>query len=197
MHANGRLWYYLFGKDIGCALLCRIFRILKRILVWNWQLLKQARIRSWESWSARWSYRWATSEKDCPACAGQVNGCAGRMWWTYAQTLSEEFPAASPWVWPERQMRGVRCAGWPRPGVAFPAYDSKTEPHGIVFTYRKDTFGESFFSSVPLYFSISSIAMGNNFTTYATPVFIRLPISHVPPSESVWILSYVMAFKST
>ena len=27
--------YYLFGKDIGCALLCRIFRILKRILVWN------------------------------------------------------------------------------------------------------------------------------------------------------------------
>lgn len=23
--------------------------------------------------------------------------------------------------------------------------------------------------------------MGNNFTTYATPVFIRLPISHVPP----------------
>lgn len=125
---------------------------LKRILVWNWQLLKQARIRSWESWSARWSYRWATSRKDCPACAGQVNGCAGRMWWTYAQTLSEEFPAASPWVWPERQMRGVRCAGWPRPGVAFPAYDSKTEPHGIVFTYRKDTFGESFFSSVPLYF---------------------------------------------
>ena len=83
------------------------------------------------------------------------------------------------------------------PAVAFPAYDSKTEPHGIVFTYRKDTFGESFFSSVPLYFSISSIAMGNNFTTYATPVFIRLPISHVPPSESVWILSYVMAFKST
>lgn len=82
---------------------------LKRILVWNWQLLKQARIRSWESWSARWSYRWATSRKDCPACAGQVNGCAGRMWWTYAQTLSEEFPAASPWVWPERQMRGVRC----------------------------------------------------------------------------------------
>ena len=67
------------------------------------------------------------------------------------------------------------------PAVAFPAYDSKTEPHGIVFTYRKDTFGESFFSSVPLYFSISSIAMGNNFTTYATPVFIRLPISHVPP----------------
>lgn len=41
--------------------------------------------------------------------------------------------------------------------------------------------GESFFSSVPLYFSISSIAIGNNFTTYATPVFIRLPISHVPP----------------
>lgn len=67
------------------------------------------------------------------------------------------------------------------PAVAFPAYDSKAEPHGIVFTYRKDTFGESFFSSVPLYFSISSIAMGNNFTTYATPVFIRLPISHVPP----------------
>lgn len=67
------------------------------------------------------------------------------------------------------------------PAVAFPAYDSKTEPHGIVFTYRKDTFGESFFSSVPLYFLISSIAIGNNFTTYATPVFIRLPISHVPP----------------
>ena len=66
MHANGRLWYYLFGKDIGCALLCRIFRILKRILVWNWQLLKQARIRSWESWSARWSYRWATSRKRLP-----------------------------------------------------------------------------------------------------------------------------------
>lgn len=67
------------------------------------------------------------------------------------------------------------------PAVAFPAYDSKAEPHGIVFTYRKDTFGESFFSSVPLYFLISSIAIGNNFTTYATPVFIRLPISHVPP----------------
>ena len=66
MHANGRLWYYLFGKDIGCALLCRILRILKRILVWNWQLLKQARIRSWESWSARWSYRWATSRKRLP-----------------------------------------------------------------------------------------------------------------------------------
>lgn len=53
----------------------------------------------------------------------------------------------------------------------------------------KTQSGESFFSSTPLYFSISSIAIGNNFTTYATPVFIRFPISHVPPSESVWILS--------
>ena len=53
----------------------------------------------------------------------------------------------------------------------------------------KTQSGESFFSSTPLYFSISSMAIGNNFTTYATPVFIRFPISHVPPSESVWILS--------
>lgn len=67
------------------------------------------------------------------------------------------------------------------PAVAFPAYDSKAEPHGIVFTYRKGTFRRVFlFIRTPI-FSISSIAMGNNFTTYATPVFIRLPISHVPP----------------
>lgn len=67
------------------------------------------------------------------------------------------------------------------PAVAFPAYDSKAEPHGIVFTYRKGTFRRVFlFIRTPI-FSISSIAIGNNFTTYATPVFIRLPISHVPP----------------
>ena len=40
------------------------------------------------------------------------------------------------------------------PAVAFPAYDSKTEPHGIVFAYRKDTFGRVFlFIRTPVFFN--------------------------------------------
>ena len=40
------------------------------------------------------------------------------------------------------------------PAVAFPAYDSKTEPHGIVFAYRKDTFGSVFlFIRTPVFFN--------------------------------------------
>ncbi len=83
-------------------------------------------------------------------------------------------------------MRGVVC-GVTSPGVAFPAYDSQDfEPHGIVFTTGR-THSEVFlFIRTPI-FSISSIAMGNNFTTRHSR-FIRLPISHVPPSESVDII---------
>ena len=152
MHANGRLWYYLFGKDIGCALLCRIFRILKRILVWNWQLLKQARIRSWKAGQHAGRTDGRLPEKIAP-----LRRTSEWMRRTYVMDLCPNtfwrVSSSIPWVWPERQMRGVRCAGWPRPGVAFPAYDSKTEPHGIVFTYRKDTFGESFFHPYPIFFN--------------------------------------------
>ena len=40
------------------------------------------------------------------------------------------------------------------PAVAFPAYDSKAEPHGIVFTYRKGTFRRVFlFIRTPIFFN--------------------------------------------
>ena len=40
------------------------------------------------------------------------------------------------------------------PAVAFPVYDSKAEPHGIVFTYRKGTFRRVFlFIRTPIFFN--------------------------------------------
>lgn len=197
MHANGRLWYYLFGKDIGCALLCRIFRILKRILVWNWQLLKQARIRSWESWSARWSYRWATSRKRLPRLRRTsewmrrtyvMDLCPNTFWRVSSSIPLSMARTANAW----RPMCGVTS---PRSCISCLWFQDWAAWHCIHLPERHIR-GVFLFIRTPI-FSISSIAMGNNFTTYATPVFIRLPISHVPPSESVWILSYVMAFKST
>lgn len=71
------------------------------------------------------------------------------------------------------------------PAVTFLAYDFKTKEHGVVFTYREDTFGGVFLFIHTSVFFNQFDGIGNNFTTYATPVFIRLPMSHVPPSESV------------
>ena len=66
MHANGWLWFKRFGRYVRCALFCRIFKNLKVILVWNWRLLKQVRIKSWGSWSVRWPHKWVTFIKGLP-----------------------------------------------------------------------------------------------------------------------------------